>query len=207
MTNRIQTPYIFLAEELDVINNQFSSHKDWSKDIFEKIKTNIVEHLRIQQGNTCCYCKSSLGFDIKQVDIEHIVPKSKYENFTFESRNLALSCPPCNTKKSTKSVLSRHIVNYPTNGINFKIIHAHYDEYSDHIEIFNNIIFIPRSTKGSETITFCELFKLRVVEQRARLFQKPNPSLINQIVSELGSDTIAAQEKNAFIDKLKELIR
>ena len=80
--------------------------------MFNSIKENIVAHLRIQQNNTCCYCKYQLGFDIKQVDIEHIVPKSEYEQFTFENRNLALSCPPCNTKKSTKPVLNNSIVNY-----------------------------------------------------------------------------------------------
>lgn len=205
MTNRIQTPYIFLAEELDVINNQFSSHKDWNKDIFEKIKTNIVEHLRIQQGNTCCYCKSSLGFDIKQVDIEHIVPKSKYENFTFESRNLALSCPPCNTKKSTKSVLSRHIVNYPTNGINFKIIHAHYDEYSDHINIVNGCVFVAKTIKGSETITFCELFRLSIAEEKSKAYQTITLNSTYQMVSSLNN--VDPKIKKQLIDTILDAIR
>lgn len=207
MSNRILFPYKFTDSEMQIIDTHFQTHTDWEKGIFRDIKKEIVSYLRVQQSNVCCYCKYPLGFDIKQVDIEHIVPKSEYENFTFESKNLALSCPPCNTKKSTKSVLSRQVVNYPTNGIKFKIIHAHYDEYSNHIEIVNNIIFIPKSTKGSETITFCELFRLRTVEKRAKEFQKSSPSLINQLVSELGNETIAAQEKNALIDKIKELIR
>ena len=112
MNNRISIPYKLTAEEETIIANNFNSHSDWTKPVFNSIKVNIITHLRTQQGNTCCYCKYELGFDIKQVDIEHIIPKSEYEKFTFETRNLALSCPACNTKKSTKPVLKKAIVNY-----------------------------------------------------------------------------------------------
>src|SRR5690606_31764056 len=131
------------------------------------------------------YCKYKLGFDIKQVDIEHIIPKSEYENFTFEAKNLALSCPACNTKKSTKPVLKNVIVRYPTNGANVIIIHAHYDDYSNHIDIINDCVFVAKSTKGSETITFCELFRLSTVEQRAKAHKKLSPSVIQQLVNDL----------------------
>src|SRR5690606_19612567 len=102
MSNRILFPYRFTAGESTIIANNLSTHTDWTKVVFNLIKENIIAHLRIQQDNTCCYCKYQLGFDIKQVDIEHIIPKSEYGQFTFESQNLALSCPACNTKKSTK---------------------------------------------------------------------------------------------------------
>lgn len=205
MSNRILVPYSLTAGESTIIANNFNTHTDWSKTVFDSIKLNIVNHLRPQQSNTCCYCKYQLGFDIKQVDIEHIIPKSEYEDFTFETRNLALSCPACNTKKSTKSVLTNVIVNYPTNGTNIKIIHAHYDDYSNHIDIINNCVFVATSKKGSETITFCELFRLSTVEQRAKAYQQLSPSIMKQLVADLKNGN--KQDKEDLINTIKEAIR
>lgn len=205
MSNRILTPYSFTTVETSTISRHFSNHADWTKTVFDSIKANIILHLRTQQNNTCCYCKYQLGFDIKQVDIEHIIPKSEYEIFTFKALNLALSCPACNTKKSIKQVLNNSIINYPLNGTNFKIIHAHYDEYSNHINIVNNCVFIAMTSKGSETITFCELFRLSTVEQRAKAFQKPTPTYLEQLVGDLKNAD--PKIRNELIDIIKDAIR
>lgn len=205
MSNRIPIPYSFTAGESTIIANNFNTHSDWTKTVFNPIKENIVAHLRVQQNNTCCYCKYQLGFDIKQVDIEHIIPKSEYEKFTFENRNLALSCPACNTKKSTKPVLNNPVVNYPTNGTNFIIVHAHYDNYSNHIDIINNCVFVAKSKKGSETITFCELFRLSTVEQRAKAYQTLSPNLLQQLVGDLKNAN--PMVKKELIDIIKDAIR
>ena len=205
MNNRILNPYNLTAEELAVVADNFNTHTDWTKAVFNPIKQNIIAHLRIEQNNTCCYCKYQLGFDIKQVDIEHIIPKSEYEKFTFETRNLALSCPACNTKKSKKPVLNNVIINYPTDGTNIIIIHAHFDEYSNHIDIINNCVFVAKSTKGSETITFCELFRLTTVEQRAKANLKPSPSILQQLIGELKNGN--QKDKNELINTIKNAIR
>lgn len=169
------------------------------------IKVNITTHLRTQQDNKCCYCKYPLGFDIKQVDIEHIIPKSLYSKFTFTSLNLALSCPACNTKKSTKTVLNNPITRYPSNGSNIKIIHAHYDDYSEHIDIINNCVFVAKTSKGSETITTCELFRLNIAEQRAKAFQQPGPNYLEQLVKDINN---ADQEtKSQFIEIIRDAIK
>lgn len=205
MSNRILVPYSLTVEELKIIANNFNTHTDWNKVVFNSIKGNIITHLRVQQNNSCCYCKHQLGFDIKQVDIEHIIPKSEYEDFTFEPKNLALSCPACNTKKSIKSVLTTSIVNYPSNGTNIKIIHAHYDDYSKHIDILNNCVFVAKSTKGSETITFCELFRLSTVEKKAKVYQNSSPSILQQLVADLKNGN--QQDKEELINTIKEAIR
>ena len=98
--NRIENQYKFTKEELDIIKNNFTCHTDWDKVCFADLKKAIIIFLRKEQDNKCCYCKKELGFDLKQVDIEHILPKSTFSNFTFHVKNLALSCPGCNTKKS-----------------------------------------------------------------------------------------------------------
>ena len=205
MSNRIQTPYSLTAEESAIISQNFRTHNDWTKAVFNPIKHNIISHLRVQQNNLCCYCKYQLGFDIKQVDIEHIIPKSEYDNFTFKTLNLALSCPACNTKKSIKPVLNNAIVTYPVDGTNFKIIHAHYDDYSNHIDIIQNCLFVAKTTKGSETITFCELFRLSTVEERAKAYQNIRPNILEQLVGELTNPH--TQNKEHLIDIIKNAIK
>jgi uncharacterized protein (TIGR02646 family) len=168
MSNKIENPYKFNDVELALIKNNFSSHNDWDNNIFSTLKGEIRDALRPEQNNKCCYCKRELGYDIKEVDIEHIIPKATYPTFTFEPRNLALSCPACNTIKGDKSVLSKEIVRHPKHSKYHIIVHPHYDDYDDHIKITNGCVFEPLSTEGSHTITVCKLFRLKLVERKAK---------------------------------------
>ncbi|MCD0480812.1 HNH endonuclease [Chryseobacterium sp. LC2016-29] len=203
MSSFIKDPYKFTISEKDFIKVNFSNHLDWDKPIFNTIKTNIRDYLRPKQANKCCYCKRELGYDIKDVDIEHIIPKSEYSNFSFEPKNLALSCPACNTKKGEKKILNKKIVRYPTHSKNCTIVHAHYDNYNENILIHNGCVFEALSSKGSNTITVCELFRLKVVEQKAKVkisTKNKNSQLVNLIMS-------ADQEelKNAMVELMKRI--
>jgi len=203
MSEQINTPYKFSTTEKKVIKDNFLVHTDWEKSVFDDIKEKLREHLRTQQDNKCCYCKRELGFDIKEVDIEHIIPKSRLESFTFHHKNLALSCPGCNTKKSTSCVLIKQsITNYPSSGSNFKIIHAHYDEYNAHIAILDDCIYTAKSKKGSETITICELFRLSNVEENAKKF-KTMRSPVAKFVEDLRT---AKTESPELFEELKRII-
>lgn len=168
MSNKINNPYSFTEEDSTLINANFTKHEDWDKAIFNTLRSDIRDALRPEQDNKCCYCKKELGHDIKEVDIEHIIPKATYPKFTFEPKNLALSCPACNTIKGDKPVLSKKIVRHPKHSKNHTIVHAHYDEYNKHILIHDGCVFEPLSKKGSHTITVCELFRLKVVEKKAK---------------------------------------
>ncbi len=186
MSNQIKIPYKFTLAEKKIITSNFSSHLDWEKVIFDALKIKIRDNLRPKQNNKCCYCKRELGYDIKEVDIEHIIPKSEYSDFTFEPKNLALSCPACNTKKGEKKILNRKIVRYPVHSKNCTINHAHYDDYSKNILIHDGCVFEALTTKGSHTITVCELFRLKIVENKAKVkIAKRNKSsrLINLIMN------------------------
>lgn len=206
MTDRILVPYNFTDLELKIIKTNFQTHTDWTKPIFSSIKNSIIEYLRAQQGNTCCYCKYQLGFDIKEVDIEHIVPKGgrkgEYEKFTFEKNNLALSCPACNTKKSTKDVLNNKVLSYPTDGKDFIIVHAHLDNYSEHITIYDKCVFSAKTEKGKETIICCDLLRLAIVEEKAKAY---TPSLLKQLVKDLNNPN--EQDKNELLAIIKNAIR
>lgn len=204
MSEIINNPYQFTQEELKTISANFSTHLDWEKNIFSSIKEKIIEHLRIEQNNKCCYCKQELGFDIKEVDIEHIIPKSEYNEFTFHNLNLALSCPQCNTKKSTKSVLKRRYTRYPKNGNSFIIVHAHFDYYSNHIITMDNCVYIAKTKKGGQTIMHCELFRFIDVMEKAKKFQtKKSPlAVLTEQIRKAGANEVD-ELLNAIREKIK----
>lgn len=166
MSDNILNHYEFTLSELELIRNNFNSHKDWEKDVFNDIKVNIRSFLRSQQFNKCCYCKRELGFDIKEVDIEHIIPKATHELFTFHHNNLALACPGCNTSKGDEPVLNKAVISrYPKTSANIKIVHPHYDKYSEHIEIVQECFYIGKTKKGRYTIDICNLSRVYYVKQ------------------------------------------
>ncbi len=74
MYSRINEPYRMSSEDDKIIGGNFKSHSDWDKAVFDSIKVSIIDDLRPKQENKCCYCRTELGFDIKAIDIEHVVP-------------------------------------------------------------------------------------------------------------------------------------
>jgi len=203
MSSKIASPYIFTQLEILLINQKYHVHTDWDKKVFDNIRENLRDFLRPKQKNKCCYCKSELGFDIKAVDIEHILPKSEYKQFGFEGLNLALSCPGCNTKKGDK-VVSKKVVRYPKHSKNMTIIHAHYDDYYEHIKIHGKCVFEALTRKGSHTITVCELFRLKKAESKARkvkMVKKKASRLIKK------AENASPEELVIILKKLKKTIK
>jgi len=199
MVDKILNPYCFSSAEKKAIKDSFEQHTDWDKACFDDIKASIKEDLRPKQEHSCCYCKRELGFDIKEVDIEHIIPKSKYEKFTFHPKNLALSCPGCNTNKSNQPVLFKEIKNYPRTGSNLTIVHPHFDHYKKHIEIHEEAIYEGLSSKGCETIKLCKLFRLKkVLERQKKAKLKASP--IAKLVSDLNN--ASDEEKQQIMEAL-----
>ena len=178
MFSKIEHPYTFTDEEKLLIKDNYSVHTDWDKSVFDNVRSNITQHLRNEQNNECCYCRQELGFDIGDVHIDHIIPKSLYAQFGFTPQNLALSCHSCNTaKSSSNTVKNTSITRYPRTGANICIVHSYYDDYNEHLEIIDKSIYVPLTAKGCDTIKFCQLHRLRVVENNKRKFEsKKNKS-------------------------------
>lgn len=157
--SKIDKPYYLNKDDWSAINTHFcGNHKNWSKDVFEDFKDRVREYLRGQQDNRCCYCKKILKWDKKEVDIEHIIPKSKRPHFTFLNYNLALSCPACNTTKNQDMPLSNPAkLTFPYKTSDYLIIHPHFDDYFKEIEIVNEIFIKSKGAKGDWTIEHCDL--------------------------------------------------
>lgn len=144
-------------------------HKIWnsSKGDIVEVRKIIREHYLREQDFRCAYCrmqkkeKNGLTWDI-----EHILPKSVYPEYLFEPENLAIACKECNNPKDDLDTLSVELkspVAYPVNPKDYKIIHPHYDKYSENIEIVvieGKRLYIPlNGEKGKFTIIACNLLR------------------------------------------------
>jgi len=190
----ITKPYELTVDEKKIIKDNFKSHNDWDLPVFNTIKVNIRNYLRPIQNNRCCYCKRELGYDIGDVEIEHIIPKSKYEKFTFHTKNLALSCPGCNTKKSIKTVLYSSITNYPRSGTNFLLVQPHFDTYTNEIDVHYDFIYIPKSKKGVKTMDICDLYRFYVTETSGKKVVT-NKDEISRIVEDIRNAPLSSVEQ------------
>ncbi|WP_420003051.1 HNH endonuclease [Arenibacterium sp. LLYu02] len=154
-------------------------------------KVSIKNALRITQVGRCCYCRRPLGDD-KDTHLEHFIEKSAFSNFTFEPRNLALSCSTCNTQKNAVyrrissrlsrslslasgreirvkrcPVLSKHTCNNISDINEYRWFHPHLEDFSDHISIRKNWVFVPRTPKGKRCTRSLKLNTLYSLERRA----------------------------------------
>jgi len=171
--------------------------------IVTAFKDNLKSELRRTQRTLCCYCRRPLG-DPRDTDLEHIIERSVHPAFTFEIRNLALSCSTCNGKKAKAYALlcgkltkrsSRvlggggRVVRSPvlssnvppvaiSSAADFRWVHPHLDVFSDHIVVSKGYIFQRRTLKGHRTIQGLELNALTRLEHRAaveKLSLRPGP--------------------------------
>lgn len=191
---RIKIPYFFSEEEKSIIKANYSQAKDWSKSQFRDLKYSLRTYLRFIQGNQCCYCKRYLPWDMKSVDIEHIVNKDDHWTFGFEPKNLALSCPACNSCKTSQETLSiPNVANYPSYAGAFLIVHPYFDNYSENIAI-QFPIYSAITDKGTKTIKMCKLDRLVEVERR----QKEYNTRIVKIAELLELDIPECDKESTF---------
>jgi hypothetical protein len=166
----IKSAVTFSAELAGFIASKFSdptfTYRDWDKDDLEGLRGHIRTHYRQVQLGSCSYCRKDVSLQAAMnCHVEHIAPKSKYQSFMFEPKNLCVICADCNTIKREQEVLQEvpdTVVRgstrrqYPRSGSAFKIVHPHFDDYNDHIEMFG-LFYVDKTDKGHFTIGACRL--------------------------------------------------
>ncbi|WP_175883719.1 HNH endonuclease [Burkholderia sp. BCC0044] len=117
------------------------NHEIWNsteKEI-QEVRKEIREHYLGEQSYRCAYCRIEKKEKHGMVwDVEHILPKSLYPKFVFEPENLCLACKECNTPKDDCDVLNGEAAKrsaFPNKSGDYRIVHPHYDIYSDHFEV------------------------------------------------------------------------
>lgn len=149
--------------------------KIWENPLLERFKTKLKNYYRGLK-NECCYCKRVfVGEFSYSIDIEHILPKSKFKNLMFAPYNLNISCKRCNMriKKSRTDFLvdSEKAKANPMDKTLYKIIHPNFEDYEKHIEFFVNIDNLKKiikynilsdSEKGKFTFEYFKLHELEI---------------------------------------------
>ncbi len=152
-----------LVAAYKAIQDKIKDPNYWSHAELEKLKKRAKEHYIEEQKTHCCYCNMHQNSKNHRIwDLEHIAPRAKYAHFMFEPKNLAAACPDCNTHKGDKEVLvNTRRRTYPTKSEDFKIVHPHYDKYTDHIK-HRRFVYVPVTKKGKYTIYLCDLLRFTV---------------------------------------------
>lgn len=131
----------------------------WACKKFSQLKDELKKDLMREFGSKCAFCQRSLSEDEKIViDIEHILPKQKYINYTFDIRNLVLSCRRCNTG-AQKGNRTDFIVNL-IQGVN-------YNESVD-FSVANYLFFHPRF---ENTYNYYKLISIQIGQDVFRRYK------------------------------------
>lgn len=227
---RINPLWLKTANQQRLAESITSRGYNWNHGDFQWFKDILKERLRARQKDRCCYCRRLLRYDKGVVEIEHIVDKGsskgKYKRFTFEIKNLALSCKDCNNAKGVKNVLASPLTKtapYPTRAADYVWVHPHFHKYSEHIIIHAAWVYeaLGGSKEGLAVIQKCFLDKLALKERENRKLivnsavdLRDAIRLALGVVGDVGLDTLCrelgtalAKKWNSTPDKVEEAIR
>jgi len=165
----------FTDEDLILINAAKAKGGNvWEDPTLEDIKQRIKTHYRNGNAGHCCYCHRSFRGEFKfDIDIEHVLPKSKFLQFIFELFNLNISCKRCNMliKKERTDFLidADSIAQNPQQSDRYHLIHPNFDYYFDYMDYEVNIKneiemvkFTPNRPKGEYTYDFFRLNEIEI---------------------------------------------
>ncbi|ANN28430.1 hypothetical protein MX824_000351 [Vibrio parahaemolyticus] len=179
-TIKINNPYVLDKDEQALVdewkNEGNISSEDWSDERFSALRRKMKSHYISEQGNRCCYCLQELKSSRHDLwDLEHIVPRKANPSFMFEPINLCVSCKDCNSKKDAYvPLVNKGVKKVPIKSDRYKIIHAHLDEYRDHlICTFPGDFYKAIDDKGEETIVKCGLLRFHRFANR----DTPDPQI------------------------------
>ena len=188
-TFRINAVYVKTVADLAEIAADKAASLAWSKG-YNEFKENIRSHLKLQQTGRCAFCRCWVSVGTSFSNLEHIIGKTAYPQFEFLSENLVYCCTRCNLSKSKKNTLSVPIADkaaqlFPTVSEEFIIINPYYDDYESHIDFLDHVIIatVEGSAKGSNTISFYNLTRTDLAEDRAREFNLSHARLRDQLLA------------------------
>lgn len=167
------TPYLLNEEDSRIIttllSKGLSSKEMWDDDSVTDIKSRLKKHYIYEQSQKCAYCKIELHTSHGMVwDTEHIIDKDSFPQWIFEPLNLCVSCKDCNQAKGTTAVTkSPNYKSFPKKTASYCIVHAHFDNYTDHIEVaVPGVTYRYKTEKGRRTIEICGLLRYHEIGGR-----------------------------------------
>lgn len=134
----------------------------WEKEVITAIKLRIKGHYIREQNFRCCYCRQPLYAHHGRVwDLEHVIARVTRCDFMFVPRNLAVACIECNQSKKAELVTDPGRRSFPDRTRLYKIVHPHFHNWEEHIELEGEGTYHALSEEGKFTIYHCDLFRFR----------------------------------------------
>lgn len=187
----ISVPYVRTKSDNDLIKQASpngNKANDWYKDCLQDFKASVREYYLRKQNRRCAYCRTVIRTSQVSAEIEHIIDKSGNPKWMYEPFNLCVSCKMCNTKKSSKRVLKKGTFSSLSHDTSdYIFVHPHLDQYSQHINIIDGILYEGLTTKGKETIRICSLDRYELAADRAEDKIKEEKSLDERAILALAS--------------------
>lgn len=162
--NKLQEPEILRTNKTQWTEDYKTAKSCKSSDL-ETLKSryrhpDIKKQILLETSEKCAYCESKIRH-IYPGDVEHIKPKSEFEDNIFEWFNLTLSCGECNRRK---------LANYDED---IGVINPYLDEPDDHLSAHGATIFPrPGDDKGKLCCYLFELNRIDLVERRKEQLEK-----------------------------------
>lgn len=96
----------------------------------------LSEVLLTGQDNYCAYCREKIYHNVNS-NIEHILPRKGYPQFTFTLKNLSSICITCNAIKSSKDYhgLDQGNLDYGAFENVLTCYHPNYHQFDDHVNM------------------------------------------------------------------------
>lgn len=184
------------------------SYKNWGDDDLLDFRSFVRRHYRTEQRARCAYCREKLSLQsAANCHVEHIAPKSKYQGFMFEPRNLCVVCADCNSIKREQEVCNdepdtvtrgARRKTYPRSSNAFLIVHPHYDVYSEHILVTSGF-YVDRTDKGYFTIGACRL------NRRVREFGWDEAFVEDESIFDAARSLLEAKDRKSRLSALQRI--
>lgn len=124
----------FSAAEQAAIATAMATAKPWDQAEVADIRKRIKRfHLALNE-HVCCYCQRDLQGEFKMViDVEHVLPTSKFKPQTFEIWNLSASCKRCNMHIKKADVAFLEEAGSLLDSARYKLAHPNFDDAEEHL--------------------------------------------------------------------------
>jgi hypothetical protein len=161
----------FTPDEAQLIA-QLSVPGGWDAKEAAALKKKIKDHFLANPVPCCCYCRLSMSPWHKiTIDTEHVLPKQQFSRYTFDVRNLNISCKRCNMEiKGTDITFYVGLADEanPFRSELYLFVHPNLDKLDDHLQIISVqigakllISYFPQTPKGQFTFEYFELNEIQ----------------------------------------------
>ena len=159
----------FSADEDVAITAAMETTKPWDQAEVAEIRKRIKKfHLELN-GHICCYCQRDLTGEFGMViDVEHVLPSSKFKPQIFKIWNLSASCKRCNMNIKKADVAFLEEAGSLLDSARYKLAHPNFDNVEEHLVRLSQQIgrarivkyMIKTAAKGQYTYDYFRLLEL-----------------------------------------------